>query len=573
MSDENIVPEKPESQALPETVEDKATRNTANPGFLTKWAGALLLATGLFALGAVVAFGSQGRMSDWGWGFAILAVASLIGWFIGRRGAPRAAGDKYSRQRTVLGLNAVLSVVLLLVLLVGVNYIAARRHKVFDLTKNRINSLSDQTTKALSELKTPVKMTYVWAPSEYSPQIDPGAQSVLEAYRNANDNVQVEFLNAAQDPLKFQSLGLNTFSGQPVLVIEKADASASGNAAPSSRQEVAVVDEQNLTSAILKLSDPKPRVLYLLTGHGEQTLSGTGNVPMSAARTSLEAQNYTLKTVVLTGAKAEIPADAEAILVLGPQTDLSAAAEKKLQAYLSGKGRMAIFLQMPRNPLPRWQSLVRSLSVEMGEGLVLELDPQRSGGNPQVIAGVVEDASRHPILRSVSGVVLFPGVVPLRVVAAPPPSPGAPPPAAPNATALFETSINSNSLSTAGGQVKQSGEGPFAVAAAVEKSTAPPDVMGAPPATATEGVRAVVVGNASFAADGAFNQYGNGSFFLGAVNWVVGNDALVTIPPKQPVTNTITMTDATRNFAALFSLVALPLGILLFGTAVWWKRR
>ena len=81
------------------------------------------------------------------------------------------------------------------------------------------------------------------------------------------------------------------------------------------------------------------------------------------------------------------------------------------------------------------------------------------------------------------------------------------------------------------------------------------------------------MGNASFASVGAFNQYGNGSFFLGAVNWVVGNDALVTIPPKQPVTNSITMTAGTRNFAALFSMAVLPLAVLLLGTVVWWKRR
>ena len=34
-----------------------------------------------------------------------------------------------------------------------------------------------------------------------------------------------------------------------------------------------------------------------------------------------------------------------------------------------------------------------------------------------------------------------------------------------------------------------------------------------------------------------------------------------------------TMTDAARNFAALFSLAALPLGVLLLGVAAWWKRR
>lgn len=529
--------------------------------FLSKWAGALLLAAAFFALAALLAFGSQGRQSDWGWGFAILGLVSLAGWLLGRQSQLKLTSDRYARQRVMLGLNAVLSVFLFLVLLVGVNYIAARRHVVFDLTKNQINSLAQQTVNALDALEKPVRMVYVWAPSEFAPQIDAMDESVLEAYDDASDKVKVEFLNAAQDPLKFQAMGLNSFSGQPILVIEelsektakKASEDTAENVPPSGRQEIGMIDEQNITSAILKLNDPTPRVLYLLTGHGELTLSGTGKVSMSSARALLEGQNYTFETLSLTGAEAKVPDDAAALLVFGPQVDLSEEEEKKLQDYLKNKGRLALFFQLPRAPLPRWKNLAKTLQVEVGRGIVLELDPQKSGGNPQIIAGLVEDSDQHPVLRSVNGAVLFPGVLPLRAL----------PPSASSAetavTALFETSINSNSLSNTDGEVEQTGDGPFATAVAVEN--------------VNHKSRALVIGNASFAADGAFSQFGNGSFFLGAVNWVVGNDALVTIPPKEPVTNSITLTDSTRNFISLFSLVALPLGVLLLGTAIWWKRR
>ncbi len=532
--------------------------------FLQRWASALLLASALFALGALVAFGSQGRQSDWGWGFLILGAASLLGWFFGRRGQKGAvAGDEYSRQRVVLGFNAVLSVLLFLAILVGINYIAARRLQVFDLTQNRTNTLAAQTGKALDELKTPIKMTYVWAPSEFIPVIDQSAQTMLQAYRNASEKVQVEFLNAAQDPMKLQAMGLPNFSGQPILVIEKAPkkvATAGDQTVPlSPRQEIGVVDEQNITSAILKLNNPQPRVLYLLAGHGEQLMADTGNIAMSSARRALESQNYTLQTLVLTGAKAQIPKNAAAILVFGPQVDLSADEEKKLQTYLNAGGRLALFFQLPRAPLPRWSSLVRDLNIQIGRGQVLELDPQKTGGNPQVLVGIAEDPSRHPILRSVAGAVLFPGVLPLSVVSA---RAGKELTAPANATALFETSINSGSLAQVGQKYQRTGDGPFAIAVAVEEATSSGAQM-----------RAVVIGNASFAADAAFHQAGNGSFFLGAVNWVVGNDALVSIPPKKSSVNSITMTDATRNFATLFSLVALPLGVLLLGTAVWWKRR
>jgi ABC-type uncharacterized transport system involved in gliding motility auxiliary subunit len=86
-------------------------------------------------------------------------------------------------------------------------------------------------------------------------------------------------------------------------------------------------------------------------------------------------------------------------------------------------------------------------------------------------------------------------------------------------------------------------------------------------------MRAVVVSNAAFAADQSFNLFGNSSFLIAAINWVAGNDALISIPPKPPITNTIEMNDTTRAFVVLVCLFAVPVLVLMVGTVVWWKRR
>jgi hypothetical protein len=543
-------------------------KSATRPALLVQFAGAFLLAAALFALAAIIALGSQGWRSDWGWGFVVLAVLCLLGWFVGRRGkakADRIAGDAYSRQRTVLGVNALVSVLLFLVLMVGINYIAARRHKVFDLTKNRINSLAPQTYKALGQLKAPLTLTYVWAASPAMPQPDTTAQSVLEAYKGASDKIKVEYFNAVQDPLRIQQMGLSTFSGQPLLVIEpQSKAKAAQPSTPGARQEVAVVDEQNITSAILKINNPKQRVLYFLSGHGELSpvQSGMGGVggAMNAARGALEAQNYALKNLSLIGAKSSIPGDAAALLVVAPQVDLSAAEEEKLKQYIARHGRLLLLMQIPRAPLPHWKSLLAALSIEMPEGQVLEFDRERAI-NPQILIGAL-DPSVHTLLRGVSGAVVFPGVVPLK---AKPAAPGAP--NAPLVTPLFQSSPESEIVTVHGGGLQRGAKGPYALAVAVEKST-PPGGEGT-----AAGLRAVVVSSAGFCTDTAFDQFGNSSFLLSAVNWVVGNDALVSIPPKEPITNSISMTSATQRFVVLFSLFTLPILLLLIGTVIWWKRR
>jgi ABC-type uncharacterized transport system involved in gliding motility auxiliary subunit len=110
------------------------------------------------------------------------------------------------------------------------------------------------------------------------------------------------------------------------------------------------------------------------------------------------------------------------------------------------------------------------------------------------------------------------------------------------------------------------------LAAAAERTT-----PGAAGGGSTGGGRAVIMGNADFASDQVLQVFGqasgNMSFFLAAVNWTVGNEALVSIPPKPPVTNTITLSPDTGRFVALLSLFALPLLVIIVGGVVWWKRR
>lgn len=541
-------------------------------GKLTRWAGAMLLAAVLFALAALVALGAFGRGNAWGWSFTVLGGLCLLGWWMGRRGSTLPSGaarDAYGRQRLLLGANAALSVLLLLALLVGANYVATRRHKVFDLTQNRINSLSDQTVKVLRELKSPVKMIFVWAAGPDMPAPDPAAQSVLEAYRAASDKVQVEFLNAVQDPLRVQQMRLNTFSGQPVLIVESQGKNGDSASTPSSqRQEVAVVDEQYITSALLKLASPTPRVLYCLAGHGEASLASNrahvvaASTGYNGARAALEAQNYTLKTLTLAGVKATIPRDAAALMVLSPQVDLATGELRKLQQYVRGKGRLLLFLDPPRaaQRWDNWKKLAVSLGVQLLDGLIFEFDPSQMYQSPQYVMGTL-DATRHPLLRGVSGAVVFPGVIPLRPLPSPP---SAPPGSTPQVSPLFESSIQSQNVLLRGGKLAQGASGPFSLAAASERVAAGEN---------SGGWRGVVCGNASFASDTAFNQFGNSSFFLGAVNWVVGNDVLVSIPPKAPITSSLSMPAAMIRFSGLFSLLALPLFILIVGTAVWWKRR
>jgi ABC-type uncharacterized transport system involved in gliding motility auxiliary subunit len=125
---------------------------------------------------------------------------------------------------------------------------------------------------------------------------------------------------------------------------------------------------------------------------------------------------------------------------------------------------------------------------------------------------------------------------------------------------LFQSSPQSQAVTPPNRDTRP---GPFVLAAAVEKA-GPSDEKAA---------RAVVVGNALFVTDQFFHVLGNSSFFVSSVNWAVGDDQAVAIPPKPPVVNRVEMNEPTARFIALLSVFVLPAAVLIIGGVVWWKRR
>lgn len=501
---------------------------------LARVAGAFLLAATLFALAAIVAFGVYGRGASAAWACGGAGVVCLALWFVGRAQAQKYAEsvplDAAAKARALLGLNSVASLLLVGVLLVGVNYLAGRHRTTFDLTRNRLNSLADQTGKALGELPRPVRLTYY-----FRTQLDPNAQTLLDSYRRASDKIRVSYVNADAEPLSVPRL----FTGQPLIVAQlEKDASTPQTeqvrAKPELIQPVRSIDEEGITSALLKLVHPKSDKIYFLSGHGEVEPR-----ELASAMTALLAQNYSLDVLSLLRKDAKIPTDAVALVVAAPQVDLSATEANLLTAYVSGRGRLVLLLSPRRGDaaLPRWDALLKTVGLRAGRGFVS--DPQAQ--NPQLPVGDLTDKSRHPILTGTSGAVVFPGAVPLTTLEPPPP--------ADKVVPLFFSSTLA--------QAPDKTPGPFVLAAAIERG----------------GSRILVVSSTLLLTEQFFSQLGDRSFWLAGVNWTVGNEALVSIPPKTPTANTLDMPAPAARFAAFLSLLIMPVLALLMGAVVWWMRR
>jgi ABC-type uncharacterized transport system involved in gliding motility auxiliary subunit len=85
--------------------------------------------------------------------------------------------------------------------------------------------------------------------------------------------------------------------------------------------------------------------------------------------------------------------------------------------------------------------------------------------------------------------------------------------------------------------------------------------------------RVVVVGNGHFASNQFLGNGGNLDLAINIVNWLAGDDALITLQPRPSVDSSL---DLGRNsqYLMLFGfLVILPLVFAGSGVWVWWRRR
>jgi ABC-type uncharacterized transport system involved in gliding motility auxiliary subunit len=103
--------------------------------------------------------------------------------------------------------------------------------------------------------------------------------------------------------------------------------------------------------------------------------------------------------------------------------------------------------------------------------------------------------------------------------------------------------------------------GPITVAAALER------------AVDGRNQRVIVTGSGHFLSNMSIGLLGNLDLGMNLVNWLAGDDSLVTVQPRALVDGDLQLTRSSLIFIALFFLIALPAFFLFTGGMNWWRRR
>lgn len=487
----------------------------------------------------------------------------------------------WQRRSTQAGTNAAASVLAVLVILGLVNFLGDRYHSRTDLTEGQLLTLSQASQEVVKTLEQPTEVLI------FSPVPDPIDQQLLENYRRYNSDFTYRYVDPFAEPQLSQQLGIET-GGEVFLRAGNSEESADQPVRDLLVQQVGPqepLSERQLTNKLAQLSQENMSVVYFLQGHEEYAIDGSQAGFLEAAN-RLQDENYTVAPLNLADTGG-VPADADVLVIAGPQKKLFDNEVTAVKDYLDASGSVLTLID------PQVETGLEGLLSQWGVVLENTLVIDTSGGGQLVGLGpaapLVTDYGDHPITAAFgNGRSFFPVARPLQIKEV----------SNTEETPLLFTNENSHAQTIAEGELSvdpnQAPAGPFALGVALSRpaqvdASAVPDSAESdavdqaadeaaeptdPGPAGPEESRLVVIGNSSFATDGLFDQQLNGDVFLNSVSWLSKQDSLtLSVRPKEATNRRFNMTVTQQILLTLLALVVFPLAGLIGAGTLWARRR
>jgi gliding motility-associatede transport system auxiliary component len=483
--------------------------------------------------------------------------------------------------RIRIGLNVVVQIVLILFLAAMVNSFAFKHYKRWDFSRDQKYALSDKTKRFLDSLKDKMRITVFFSPST---PITTDLQNLLTEYQYAGKGkIDVEQIDPERNLSRAKELfdKYKVVTDESLLVLdydgrnktvkasEMADVDQSGMAFGEGPRVAAFKGEQAITGAMIDLVEGKKKTLGYVTGHKEPALAAPTS-PITLLKTFIENENIKFQELNLLDQPA-IPADVNAVMIIGPQYDFSDREMKLLRDFWDKQGRILVLLDPAANT-PRLRALLDELGVNVNDDrlmvfvrtgiqeLALTRDVQARflGDSPvtkrladvrAIFVGGTSSLTLDPNRARAGNVRLEPLIQAEKGYFA-------------------ETDYNTDNQAKLQADAQKAGDVPLTIGASVEKGGS------GDARVEVNSSRLVAVSNATFVQDNAIMQDQAAlDFVSGAVNWLLSREQLIGIAPKIPKPLTFSLDPEALRRLRWILLGLMPLIPAAIGTVVWWQRR
>jgi hypothetical protein len=462
--------------------------------------------------------------------------------------------------RAALGNAALTAAAVAVVFLANV---AVFRHDVhLDVSREGANTPPPQLQSLVEALKTDMALTYFYNAADGNAV---KAHELLAFAARQNPRLRVRAVDLDKEPATARRFGIRAYN---TAVVE-----AEGRRVVVEN----TADLRQIAFAALRALNAAGTVVCAVTGHGETVSADPGHVHFSHVETlkghevpgagdvvtgppdgldrlllAMATLGYSVRPISLAAMEA-VPAECSLVAEIGPRRPYAPGEADALAHYAAAGGRLLLMID-PAAPLASGlDGFLGRLGLSAEEAIVV--DPlNHHGADADKVA--VPYYPPHPITNRVA-LTIFPEARPIRVDRAPDGI----------STKILVSSSGRSYLRRLDGEAAAEARGPAILAVALEGRW--PDAA----AEAAKPFRLVLVGNSNFATNAYFPYVSNGELVIGMVRWLAGDE---TSPAMKPQAYSLGRIDLTRRqMRDIFIAVELllPLGVVLLGGIVWWRRR
>ena len=450
-------------------------------------------------------------------------------------------------QPTKNSMNLAWSLLLVATLLVSIGYLSLRFDKTWDLTEEKINSLSEQSTSLLNNLKEPIYLYIFYKGDKVSKNTQTIKQSLknsLVLYRQTTNKFKVRLV----DTYKNNLLAEKFLSDLPER--NKKDLFVFANYKDKKIQIEMPYTEEAITSALIRLQKRTSKEVLFFVGHGEKDLKDNESQGLGIFSKHLSDSGFDIKewSFVQDGLPQKYPS---LVLIVGPRRPFLKEELKWLDTYIKNKGRL--FIAIDPGEKHNLQAWLKKYGIDYKNNYIISQIGSFYGGAAQAL-GVHFD-STNSITKKFTNygrdLALFPFASEIELIQA--------------SSQKFKLSYLVKSIDKSFAVLKLKNKLPLGELKSLGLGVSVQDKKD------KNGFHMVVFGDSDFLANKNFYQGVNKDLALNISVALADEENLITIRPKQPKGTKIMMT-RNHRLALVVIVLIIPLVFLFLSLWIWYRR-
>jgi ABC-type uncharacterized transport system involved in gliding motility auxiliary subunit len=421
----------------------------------------------------------------------------------------------------------------------------------WDTTQNASNSLTPASVDTLKQLPGRLNITmYANSKDAELGDIEQLVRDFIGLYQRYKPEITLTFVNPVTDAEAMRKAEIRT---NREMVVEYGGRS----------EHLTLLNEQTLTSALLRLAHSKNQKIMYLDGHGERKLDGLANHDLGDFGKKLTQNGFQLSSLNLALAQ-DVPGNSSILVISQPQIKMLTGEVDKILRFVDNGGNLLWLIDA--EPLHGLERLAAKLGIMLTPGTITDPDAQKMNAPNNWTLGA--SYPPHPITRNFNLITAFPYARSLGREDSneQADSEGKTINTRWQRSTLIEAASNGWVSRTTIPKKPQFDKnrdipGPFSLAIALERTVN------------ERQQRIVVVGNGSFLANAYAGNGGNIDLGVNMVNWLTHEEHLITTQPRATLDSAITLSKIQLSMISYGFVIVLPLLLASAGGMLWWRRR